>query len=164
MSKFHIGDRVVRPENVDDENSPIRVGVVARVYADVGYDGYHYDEVYEVRWSDDDKLRKGYLPHGIRRFPICGRHDCLRHCMPDGETIAFGVGERDEKGRFEAPCWTCAQAASDEKIWPSTPAPGSAQAVFEGCLCPTMDNHYGAGSPLGHIVNMDCPMHGRGTL
>lgn len=48
------------------------------------------------------------------------------------------------------------------------PNPGSKKAVAEGCLCPVVDNHYGAGMQhedgprFWH--NADCPMHGFGSL
>ena len=41
------------------------------------------------------------------------------------------------------------------------PNPGSDEAIRQGCLCPAMDNHYGAGTPNGHFwVSADCPIHG----
>ena len=44
-------------------------------------------------------------------------------------------------------------------------APGSPQAVFQGCLCPVMDNHNGKGFYMGDNGPMfwmtaNCPMHG----
>jgi hypothetical protein len=45
------------------------------------------------------------------------------------------------------------------------PAPGSDEAIRQGCLCPVMDNHHGRGFPIGkyetsfYIVER-CPLHG----
>jgi len=47
-----------------------------------------------------------------------------------------------------------------------TPNPGSIEAIDQGCKCPRMDNHWGAGigkdengEPL-FWINADCPLHG----
>jgi hypothetical protein len=45
------------------------------------------------------------------------------------------------------------------------PNPGSPEAVEQGCQCPVMDNHQGAGIPTGGEDKMfwiahDCPIHG----
>lgn len=44
------------------------------------------------------------------------------------------------------------------------PAPGSAAAIAQGCLCPRMDNHHGAGFEYGgrpcYWIRADCPLHG----
>jgi len=47
-----------------------------------------------------------------------------------------------------------------------TVAPGSQAAIDQGCTCPVMDNHYGAGmytDKHGNVIfvlNSDCPIHG----
>ena len=47
------------------------------------------------------------------------------------------------------------------------PAPGSPEAVKDGCTCPVMDNCRGAGYMIGEdmeplfVVSSDCPVHGR---
>lgn len=42
-----------------------------------------------------------------------------------------------------------------------TPNPGSTEARELGCLCPIMDNNYGAGRGDGHFyINGACPVHG----
>lgn len=44
------------------------------------------------------------------------------------------------------------------------PNPGSPEATAQGCTCPVMDNHYGAGFLYGgervFYMNMECPLHG----
>lgn len=46
------------------------------------------------------------------------------------------------------------------------PNPGSAEAIENGCLCPTEDNVRGNGFPCPGVkgpvfwVNGDCPLHG----
>lgn len=43
-----------------------------------------------------------------------------------------------------------------------SPAPGSADAIEQGCTCPVLDNRYGDGW-LGadrHVIAFDCPLHG----
>lgn len=45
-----------------------------------------------------------------------------------------------------------------------TPAPGSDEAVNQGCLCARIDNHYGRGyrgNPGEYVQRPDCPVHGR---
>ena len=40
--------------------------------------------------------------------------------------------------------------------------PGSAEAMLEGCTCPTIDNHHGWGCRWGEnvfIYSCDCPYH-----
>jgi len=53
--------------------------------------------------------------------------------------------------------------------WPDRWAkPGSPDAVAGGCLCPVIDNHYGAGRPEkdgpNYIVDVECPLHGPAVL
>lgn len=51
----------------------------------------------------------------------------------------------------------------------TVPPPGSPDALAQGCRCPIIDNHYGAGFgehpesglPM-YVFNADCPMHGGG--
>ena len=44
------------------------------------------------------------------------------------------------------------------------PNPGSKEAIKQGCTCPVIDNHYGAGRPYGNdvcfVYNLSCPLHG----
>lgn len=44
------------------------------------------------------------------------------------------------------------------------PNPGSDAAVYQGCICPVLDNNHGKGARNsdGEIfwVNGDCPLHG----
>ena len=52
-----------------------------------------------------------------------------------------------------------------------TPAPGSQQAIGEGCVCPVLDNAHGAGIPYPRTDGLDpnehpsfyvtegCPLH-----
>jgi hypothetical protein len=48
------------------------------------------------------------------------------------------------------------------------PNPGSPEAVQQGCLCPVMDNHNGAGFMMGEENGLmfwrvrGCPLHGKG--
>lgn len=47
-----------------------------------------------------------------------------------------------------------------------TPNPGSKEAVAQGCTCPVMDNHNGAGvagdgAKNGWWVRWGCPVHHR---
>lgn len=47
-----------------------------------------------------------------------------------------------------------------------SPAPGSDEARTQGCLCPVVDNHFGAGylgdgASFGWIIIADCPVHGQ---
>lgn len=45
------------------------------------------------------------------------------------------------------------------------PPHGSPEAMWLGCLCPVIDNHYGRGvrvdndGPPVYIVDEDCPVH-----
>ena len=66
VSRFAVGADVTRPINVFQRHSPIRRGVVTRVYTEPGY-----KELYEVTWHTqagkpiDPLVCVGYLPHGI---------------------------------------------------------------------------------------------------
>jgi hypothetical protein len=45
------------------------------------------------------------------------------------------------------------------------PNPGSAEAIWSGCLCPILDNHRGHGIPQKKgpplfIYTAECPVHG----
>ena len=57
-----------------------------------------------------------------------------------------------------------------ENAWdPLFFAPGSNVAKAAGCLCPVVDNNYGAGFPRGSEhpefwVTQTCPIHGVGPL
>jgi hypothetical protein len=71
MDAFKVGDRVVRKENVYEENSRILHGTVTRCYAET-YPGCrddpprHYPELYEVKWDEKPEPEKGFLSHGLR--------------------------------------------------------------------------------------------------
>jgi len=44
------------------------------------------------------------------------------------------------------------------------PNPGSSRAIWEGCTCPTIDNHGGRGfgdpdKPM-FVIDYNCPLHG----
>ena len=39
-------------------------------------------------------------------------------------------------------------------------APGSDEAIEQGCTCPVLDNHHGAGTPKGLFwISAGCPIH-----
>jgi hypothetical protein len=45
------------------------------------------------------------------------------------------------------------------------PSPGSAEAIWQGCICPILDNHRGHGIPQKKgpplfIYTEGCPVHG----
>ncbi|MCP3686208.1 MAG: hypothetical protein GY861_26475 [bacterium] len=46
---------------------------------------------------------------------------------------------------------------------PTTPNPGTQEAIDQGCTCPVMDNHHGAGIPMGGETvfwhTKGCPIH-----
>jgi len=45
------------------------------------------------------------------------------------------------------------------------PRPGTSEAVFRGCKCPTVDNHYGKGfdgTPEFWVISASCGLHGQG--
>lgn len=47
----------------------------------------------------------------------------------------------------------------------AVPAPGSPEAVAQGCTCPVMDNGHGRGlfgdgERFGWVMSWDCPLHG----
>lgn len=47
----------------------------------------------------------------------------------------------------------------------TTPAPGSPEAIAQGCTCPVLDNGHGKGylgdgERFGWIISEDCPVHG----
>jgi hypothetical protein len=80
MSRFTIGDRVTRPQYLDDgtwaqqgdaclADSPRRHGTVTKVYAEPRHRCGAlwlgpYPELYQVLW-DDGPEKGGYLPHGL---------------------------------------------------------------------------------------------------
>lgn len=65
---FKVGQRVERPRNVYEPDSPLRAGTVTRRYTDLP----HYDELYEVVWDTENGepieplFCVGYLRHGLR--------------------------------------------------------------------------------------------------
>lgn len=91
MTKFMVNDRVTRPRDIYDANSPLMHGRVVRVDEQVpgGLDGVTWldPEVYGVEWDEEqdrerpnadclsipkDKTKKtkvGYLPHGLDPEP-----------------------------------------------------------------------------------------------
>lgn len=76
-------------------------------------------------------------------------------------------GERDDFGQGDAR--SSFQPEMPKRPLP-TAAPGSAEAVAQGCICPRMDNAYGRGYLGGmkdpdtgetmYVRVTDCPMHG----
>lgn len=47
----------------------------------------------------------------------------------------------------------------------TTPAPGSPEAIAQGCTCPVLDNGHGKGylgdgERFGWVMSLDCPLHG----
>lgn len=47
----------------------------------------------------------------------------------------------------------------------TTPAPGSPEAIAQGCTCPVLDNGHGRGylgdgERFGWVMSLDCPLHG----
>lgn len=44
------------------------------------------------------------------------------------------------------------------------PNPGSKEAIEQRCICPVIDNHYGAGfgDPLKFWITGGCPVHAPG--
>lgn len=64
MTKFKVGDRVVRRADVYDPMSPLRHGAVIRVYSRYGTQHGDYPELYNVQWDDGEEER-AFLPHGL---------------------------------------------------------------------------------------------------
>lgn len=70
MTKFNLGDRVTRLENVYDDKSKMMHGKISRVYDKDTIFGF-YPELYEVIWDhklttwNNQLVRGGYLPHGL---------------------------------------------------------------------------------------------------
>ena len=69
-------------------------------------------------------------------------------------------------GTCEDPeCMFCKDrpATPHEEDTMNTPNPGSDAAIAQGCTCPVMDNHHGAGMPFPDgprfWINADCPLH-----
>jgi hypothetical protein len=56
----------------------------------------------------------------------------------------------------------------EEEIQKPVPKPGSPEAVKQGCSCPVLDNHHGAGFPIrengkkstGYWMSGECQLHG----
>lgn len=64
MSRWKVGDRVCRHEDVYDRSSGLLCGTVIRVYSDFESEFGPYRELYEVEW--DGWIRQcGFLPHGL---------------------------------------------------------------------------------------------------
>jgi len=70
--RFAIGQRVIRPVDVYNKNSPLRHGKIIYVYDSTYYNSdpdlsdWYYPELYDVRW-DDGKIGRGYLRHGLNQ-------------------------------------------------------------------------------------------------
>jgi hypothetical protein len=74
-TSFQRGQRVCRPQDVFDTDSPLLTGAVADVYEMWMYTclqeerpfcpPVHYPELYRVEW-DNGTIGHGYLPHGIQ--------------------------------------------------------------------------------------------------
>lgn len=67
VNAFCVGDRIVRREDVFNEDSRLMHGTVTRRYSN-----YSESELYEVFWDEEFRdtttraMRdKGYLPHGL---------------------------------------------------------------------------------------------------
>jgi len=49
-----------------------------------------------------------------------------------------------------------------------TPAPGSKEAIEQGCTCPVGDNYHGKGFPYGgetaYCITQGCPLHASGIM
>lgn len=49
----------------------------------------------------------------------------------------------------------------------TTPTPGSADAIKQGCLCPAHDNQHGEGARFygSNVfwINANCPLHSKGN-
>ena len=69
MSKFRVGDRVQRRQDVFKDDSPMMHGTVIEVYQkSVHREGgdFHYDELYGVEWdAPESRVERGFLPHGL---------------------------------------------------------------------------------------------------
>lgn len=64
-TRFRIGDRVQRREDVYDQTSPMLRGVVTDVYSRQYASGF-YPELYEVQWDGRVGTDYGFLPHGLK--------------------------------------------------------------------------------------------------
>jgi|SRR5882724_1415286 len=110
-TKFKVGDRVTRPENVYDRNSPIMHGTIARVYNKTtshypinDFVLGPYPELYDVRW--DEQFRKfsadgkyefnasSFLPHGLDREEL---DNFLEECDKALDEFESGGGELPAK-------------------------------------------------------------------
>lgn len=63
-SKFKVGDRVSRRENVFDEKSQLRTGTVIERYWDLTSRFGPYHELYRVEW-DYGRIQGAFLPHEL---------------------------------------------------------------------------------------------------
>jgi hypothetical protein len=72
------------------------------------------------------------------------------------------ISDSEDKYMSEE-CNICNKLGHAEAKCPQA-SPGSKKARDEGCTCPVVDNHYGAGFPFnGEIsfwIREDCPLHG----
>lgn len=80
MVRYQVGDRVTRPQDIYNKNSPLLHGEVTCVYGKdaawpwtqpLGYirennkpGVWRYPELYEVRW-DNGKVQRGFFHYGI---------------------------------------------------------------------------------------------------
>lgn len=94
----------------------------------------------------------------------CVMYDTVENCIKKGfpcikcfrEKARKVVGGRDMNEKQQ------------HGLMPEKLTPGSKKACAAGCLCPIIDNHYGAGfytsseGPL-FVINENCPLHGRNT-
>ncbi len=79
MTAFKIGDRVTRPTNVFQPNSPIKHGTITHKYSSWGgINGciWFDPELYSVQW-DDGSVGKAYFRHGLDAEPATSRSKAL---------------------------------------------------------------------------------------
>lgn len=69
MRDYQVGDRVIRPVNVYEEDSPLLHGeVVFKTTEKERYPDHPYDislPLYDVRWDGKDTINKSYFWHGL---------------------------------------------------------------------------------------------------
>lgn len=65
MTKFKVGDRVMRLSDVYDQKSPMMHGVVTEVATNVRKQFGFYNELYSVKWDSGKTHYLAYLPHGL---------------------------------------------------------------------------------------------------
>jgi len=66
MTKFKVGDRVVRMQGMFDYHGKLPHGIVTKIYQSVSK-YYSYLELYEVQWDGKREKSRGYLPNGLSK-------------------------------------------------------------------------------------------------